>query len=170
MEYLTMSNFQPPLAPLKDQHKPHRLVCIQIMCPYTGCGHLQEEIGLESITYLFGLRCCEKHRKVARRDCAAWMRQYGRLQISEKFMKEMNLVNKEFLVTRSNGNIDNDWIINITPDTFNRAELVQMTDGKWGIKMFCPRETASKTVPLKELGLEWLFDYIERLPEDEYII
>ena len=154
----------------KEHHEPHRLVCIQLLCPYPGCGKVRDGINLECINFLFGLRCCENHRANARQDCARYMRQHGRIQISEEFLNGMNLVKKEFSVTRTNGEIQNDWIIHNPADSFSRAELSKMPDGQWGISMLRPTESVVKCVSLSSLGLEWLVEHMELVPEDEYII
>jgi hypothetical protein len=157
----------------KEHHEPHRLVCIQLLCPYPGCGKVRDGISLECISMYFGLRCCENHQQNARADCAKWMRKNGRLQLSQGFLKEMELLGKMFSVTRSNGEVQNDWTIHTPSDSFSRAELAKMPDGQWGVTMYkalSANEGITKCVPLNSLGLEWLEEYISKIPENEYII
>jgi hypothetical protein len=155
---------------LKEHHVPHRLVCIQMLCPYTGCGNIKEDIGLECISFLFGIRCCKKHRKVAQADCATWMRKNGMFHISEEFLKKMELKNRKFQVKRSNGNIEDNWIINTPEESFRSGILINTNKGTWSISMLGPERDISKTVELSELSLDWLEEYIDSIPDDEYVL
>lgn len=153
----------------KEHQEPHRLICIQLLCPYPGCGKVGDSIGLECIDLHFGIRCCSKHRKNAHADCATWMKNHGRCQISEEFLIGSELKDKTFSVTRSNGNVEDDW--KISSQSFGRAELVRTTNGSWGIVMTRPGHDIIKTVPLRDLDLETLLvPLIEALPDDEFVI
>lgn len=156
----------------KDRQVPHRLICIQMRCPYPECkSPVGQGVGLECIDMYFGLRCCRDHRKNAHEDCAYWMKQNGRCQISEEFLNETGLKTKTFSVERSNGEIQDDWIISAPSQSFKCADITRMKDGEWGIVMIRPEFDIIKTVPLRAIGLDsLLIPLIEALPEDEYVI
>lgn len=155
----------------KQRQEPHRLVCIQLLCPYPGCDKKGESICLECIDMYFGLRCCPEHQKNAQADCAFWMKTHGRCQMSKSFMMKNGLKDRTFTVKRSNGDLEDDWVILADSINFNRGDLVKLRNGMWGLVMNRPGHDITKTVPIQELNLEsLLMPLIESLPDDEYVI
>lgn len=155
---------------MQTSYSPYELICIQTFCPYPGCGYLMETVGIECIEQLFGIQCCENHRKKAHADCAAFMHANSKLLISSNFLINTGLKFRTFTIRRTNGKLESGWIIHTPQKTFQRARLSKISGDEWAIDLYNPKNNIIKTIPINQIGLESLQAFIDNIPQDEYIL
>ena len=116
--------------------EPTSLVMRKVECFYCGAGNPTVVL----IQHLFGIKSCDLHKKIAKRDCNAYLHRNGlvtwssALQIPciKKLIDELDLLPNGFPVRRTNLSIDPGWKVNVKDFIYDRT-FIEYCEGEWTI-------------------------------------
>jgi hypothetical protein len=133
--------------------EPTSLVMRKIECFYCGAGDPQFVL----IQHLFGIKSCDLHKRIAKRDCNAYLHRNGlvtwdsALQIPciKKLIDELDLLPNGFPVRRTNLSIDPGWKVNIKDFMYDRT-FIEYREGEWTIPVI--KDELQKMIKLLDLN------------------
>ena len=116
--------------PLTSSIIPHSLVMTFARCDYCG----QTDTAEETVMHLFGIKTCNEHIRLAKKDCEAYMHEMKIVKITDAVnmpvLKEFFDYLHEFPVKRTSGLIENGW--NLVIDN----EHIRFFKEEWNLPVY----------------------------------
>ena len=133
--------------------EPTSLIMRKVECFYCGAG----DPTFVLIRHLFGIKSCDLHKRIAKRDCNAYLHRNGlvtwssALQIPciKKLIDELDLLPNGFPVRRTNLSIDPGWKVNVKDFMYDRT-FIEYREGEWTIPVI--KGELQKTIKLLDLN------------------
>jgi hypothetical protein len=124
---------------------PCRLVMRESACFYCGAPSNTDTI----IEYLYGIRNCTDHAKLADRDCKAHLHELKTIPLTHAYnhpiLKQfLDFFDKKVYIRRSNGNIDGGWMLQ--PSSYDNPHFISLIDTQWSLPM--TNGSLNKNVPI----------------------
>ena len=142
---------------MKNSIVPHSIVMTYARCDYCG----QEDTRYNGVHDKIGIKSCDDHYKLAKRDCNAYLHSTNRVRLLEKHP----VINKfrvrmqgTFAVKRTSGLIQDGW--QLREEGFVDPVYITKVGGDWTFPCYMPDENMSKYVAFK---------YMTHILEQSYI-
>ena len=148
--------------PLTSSIIPHSLVMTFQRCDYCG----QKNTAEETVMHLFGIKTCNEHIRLAKKDCEAYMHEMNIVKISDAVkmpvLKEFFEYLDEFPVKRTSGLIENGWSI-----LMNDAHISFFKE-TWNIHVTNKRDI-DKKIPISEFLNDEIIEAMSNPPPKELV-
>jgi len=148
--------------PLTSSIIPHSLVMTFEECEYCG----QTNTAQETVMYLFGIKTCNEHIRLAKKDCEAYMHERKMVKINDALrtpvLKEFFEYLDEFPVKRTSGVIENGWSI-----LMNDAHISFFKE-TWNIHV-CNKSDINKKIPISEFLNDEIIEAMPNPPPKELV-
>jgi hypothetical protein len=136
--------------PMKNSVEPRSIVMTYQRCDYCG----QDDTQYSGISYNFGIKSCDIHYSLAKRDCNAYLHSNMLVRLSDTdgnpilktFMEKMKT---PFKVKRTSGMIQDGWTVR---DNTSYDELyLRKLDGDWTFPCKHAEDNITKNVTIAEM-------------------
>jgi hypothetical protein len=131
--------------------EPMRMVLCATFCQYCGNPDADEQ----RVEYLYSIQACNIHMPLAKRDSDAWLHKNSCVRfkdiINEPLFTETNLLEIPIKMRRSNGEIQDDWIL--SRPSYDNSCHVKCENGVWYMCAESKARKLSKGLNLLDLKL-----------------
>jgi hypothetical protein len=134
--------------PMKHSIAPHSLSMTFHTCDYCG----QEETRVYAVHHNIGIKSCDEHYKLAKRDCNAYLHSTNRVRLLEKnsdINKFRFKMQGTFSVKRSSGILEDGW--QLREEGFIDPLYIAKVDGDWTFPCCMPIKGITKQVSFKDM-------------------
>ena len=134
--------------PIKHSIAPHSLTMTFRTCDYCG----QEETRVYAVHHNIGIKSCDEHYKLAKRDCNAYLHSTKRVRLLEKnsdINKFRCKMQGTFSVKRSSGILEDGW--QLREEGFVDPLYIAKVDGDWTFPCCMPIKGITKQVSFKDM-------------------